>query len=103
MALLWDGDPTQNERQAKMLSARFRCVFGDNAWFGSRERAPCQKSCRMCRNALKRIRARFWCVFVAVFLPLLPDRAHPSEILFFCSIPCRPRFRKYEKYPFQVS
>lgn len=34
MALLWGGDPTQNERQAKMLSARFRCVFGDNAWFG---------------------------------------------------------------------
>ncbi len=30
MALRWDG----NQRQAKMLSARFRCIFGDNGWFG---------------------------------------------------------------------
>lgn len=30
MALRWDG----NQRQAKMLSARFRCIFWDNGWFG---------------------------------------------------------------------
>ncbi|GAB5801307.1 hypothetical protein JMUB7516_27270 [Staphylococcus aureus] len=29
-ALRWDG----NQRQAKMLSARFRCIFWDNGWFG---------------------------------------------------------------------
>ncbi|WP_207768363.1 hypothetical protein, partial [Escherichia coli] len=26
----WHG----NQRQAKMLSARFRCIFWDNGWFG---------------------------------------------------------------------
>lgn len=31
MALRWDG----NQRQAKMLSARFRCIFWDNGWFGA--------------------------------------------------------------------
>ncbi len=31
MALRWDG----NQRQAKMLSARFRCIFWDNGWFGT--------------------------------------------------------------------
>ncbi|CUA64396.1 hypothetical protein DNB39_24635 [Escherichia coli] len=30
MALRWDG----NQRQAKMLSARFWCIFWDNGWFG---------------------------------------------------------------------
>ncbi|RIF10160.1 hypothetical protein CUA46_23520, partial [Shigella boydii] len=30
MVLHWDG----NQRQAKMLSARFRCIFWDNGWFG---------------------------------------------------------------------
>ncbi|MDF8947489.1 hypothetical protein OU521_28260 [Escherichia coli] len=29
MARRWDG----NQRQAKVLSARFRCIFLDNGWF----------------------------------------------------------------------
>ena len=35
MALRWDG----NQRQAKMLSARFRCIFGIMVGSGHRERA----------------------------------------------------------------
>lgn len=33
MALRWDG----NQRQAKMLAARFRCIFWDNGWFTYRK------------------------------------------------------------------
>ena len=43
------------------------------------------------------------CLLVAVFLPLLPDRAHSPELLFSRSGSRLLRFRKHEKNPFQQS
>lgn len=55
------------------------------------------------QERVKTHRARFWCVFCCCVLPLLPDRAHSSELLFSRSGPRLLRFRKHEKNPFQLS
>lgn len=99
MALRWDG----NQRQAKMLAARFRCVFWDNGWFGASGTRVSQTLLKTQERVKTHTGAILVCLLVAVFLPLLPDRAHSPELLFSCSNPRLLRFRKYEKNLFQRS
>lgn len=99
MALRWDG----NQRQAKMLAARFRCVFWIMAGSGASGTRVSQTLLKTQERVKTHTGAILVCLLVAVFLPLLPDRAHSPELLFSCSNPRLLRFRKYEKNLFQRS
>ncbi|HAX5205131.1 TPA: hypothetical protein QH033_004894 [Escherichia coli] len=80
MALRWDG----NQRQAKMLSACFRCIFWDNGWFG----APGTRFSQTLLKTQERVKTHTGAILVCLcccVLPLLPDRAHSPEFLFFRS------------------
>lgn len=95
MALRWDG----NQRQAKMLSARFRCIFGIMVGSG----APGTRFSQTLLKTQERVKTHTGAILVCLcccVLPLLPDRAHSPELLFSRSGPRLLRFRKHEKIRF---
>lgn len=83
MALRWDS----NQRQAKMLSARFRCIFWDNGWFGApgtRFSQTLLKTQERVKNAYGRDSGVF---FVAVFCLYCQIALIPLNFCFPAPVP----------------
>ncbi len=94
MALRWDG----NQRQAKMLSARFRCIFGIMVGSG----APGTRFSQTLLKTQERVKTHTGAILVCLLLlcfASIANRAHSPELLFSAPVPSSA-FRKYEKIRF---